>query len=124
MSEEQIPLPPATFEFLVISLKTQTEYHLGLLYFGEDTDRPEPDFRIARHNVDLLAMLQEKTRGNCTQEEQRLLDNALTELRFRFVQAMEQHNKKATETPAEEKASESMAVESLSMTLLGSCTSV
>src|SRR5258707_384160 len=94
MSDEQIPLPPATFEFLVISLKTQTEYHLGLLYFGEDTDRPEPDFRIARHNVDLLAMLQDKTRGNCTQEEQRLLDNALTELRFRFVQAMEQHNKK------------------------------
>ena len=114
MSDEQIPLPPATFEFLVISLKTQTEYHLGLLYFGEDTDRPEPDFRIARHNVDLLAMLQDKTRGNCTQEEQRLLDNALTELRFRFVQAMEQHNKKAAETPAgnaaeapaEEKASE------------------
>src|SRR5712675_959153 len=115
MSDQQIPLPPATFEFLVISLKTQTEYHLGLLYFGEEKDRPEPDFRIARHNVDLLAMLQEKTRGNCTLEEQRLLDNALTELRFRFVQAMEQHNKKvaaetpiekAAEGPAEEKASE------------------
>jgi Domain of unknown function (DUF1844) len=115
MSDSQIPLPPATFEFLVISLKTQTEYHLGLLHFGEEKDRPEPDFRIARHNVDLLAMLQEKTRGNCTQEEQRLIDNALTELRFRFVQAMEQHNKKAVaetppadaaETPAEEKASE------------------
>jgi hypothetical protein len=108
MSDQQIPLPPATFEFLVISLKTQTEYHLGMLHFGEEKDRPEPDFRIARHNVDLLAMLQEKTRGNCTQEEQRLLDNALTELRFRFVQAMEQHHKKAAETPAqaEEKASE------------------
>jgi len=106
MSDQQIPIPPATFEFLVISMKTQTEYHLGLLYFGEEKDRPEPDFRIARHNVDLLAMLQEKTRGNCTQEEQRLLDNALTELRFRFVQAMEQHHKKAAEAPAEEKASE------------------
>ena len=108
MSDSQIPLPPATFEFLVISLKTQTEYHLGLLHFGEEKDRPEPDFRIARHNVDLLAMLQEKTRGNCTLEEQRLLDNALTELRFRFVQAMEQHNKKTAEAaPAvEEKASE------------------
>ena len=39
-------------------------------------------------------MLQEKTRGNCTIEEQRLLDNAVTELRFRFVQASEQHEKK------------------------------
>ena len=116
MSDSQIPLPPATVEFLVITLKTQTEFHLGLLHFGEEKDRPAPDFRIARHNVDLLAMLQEKTRGNCTLEEQRLLDNALTELRFRFVQAMEQHNKKtaeatatnAAEAPAEEeeKASE------------------
>ncbi len=100
MSDQQIPLPPATFEFLVVSLKTQTEFHLGWLHFGDAEDRPEPDFRIARHNVDLLAMLQEKTRGNCTQEEQRLLDNALTELRFRFVQVMEQHHKKAAESPA------------------------
>ncbi len=106
MSDSQIPLPPATFEFLVISLKTQTEFHLGLLHFGDEQDRPEADFRIARHNVDLLAMLQEKTRGNCTLEEQRLLDNALTELRFRFVQAMEQHNKKAAEAPAETSAEE------------------
>jgi hypothetical protein len=106
MSDQQIPLPPATFEFLVISLKTQTEYHLGLLHFGEEKDRPEPDFRIARHNVDLLAMLQEKTRGNCTQEEQRLIDNALTELRFRFVQAMEQHHKKAAESAAASTAPE------------------
>jgi len=106
MSDQQIPLPPATFEFLVISLKTQTEYHLGILHFGEEKDRPEPDFRIARHNVDLLAMLQEKTRGNCTQEEQRLLDNALTELRFRFVQAMEQHHKKTAESAAASTAPE------------------
>ena len=34
-----------------------------------------------------MAMLQEKTRGNVTMEEQRLVENALTELRFRFVQA-------------------------------------
>ena len=37
----------------------------------------------------MLAMLQEKTRGNVSMEEQRLVENALTELRFRFVQAME-----------------------------------
>lgn len=109
MSDQQIPLPPATFEFLVISLKTQTEYHLGLLHFGAEKDRPEPDFRIARHNVDLLAMLQEKTRGNCTQEEQRLIDNALTELRFRFVQVMEQHHKKAAEAPAAHAGAEAPA---------------
>ncbi len=100
MSEQDFPFFPATLEFLVLSLKTQTEMHLGLLHVGEEKDRPEPEFKIARHSIDLLAMLQEKTRGNCTLEEQRLLDNALTELRFRFVQAMEQHQKKAAETTA------------------------
>jgi hypothetical protein len=95
MSEKEYPLPPATFEFLVLSLKTQTEVHLGLLYFGDEKERPGPEFRMARHSIDLLAMIQDKTRGNLGMEEQRLIENALTELRFRFVQAMEQHQKKA-----------------------------
>jgi|SRR5580658_2141238 Domain of unknown function (DUF1844) len=94
MSDQEYPLPPATFEFLILSLKAQTEMHLGMYHFGEEKDRPEPDFRIARHTIDLLAMLQEKTRGNVSMEEQRLVDNALTELRFRFVQAMENTGKK------------------------------
>jgi len=94
MTDQQYPLPPATFEFLILSLKAQTEMHLGMYHFGDEKERPEPDFRIARHTIDLLAMLQEKTRGNVTIEEQRLVDNALTELRFRFVQAMENKEKK------------------------------
>jgi hypothetical protein len=99
MSDQEYPLPPATFEFLVLSVKTQTEMHLGLVHFGDEKERPEPDFRIARHSIDLLAMLQEKTRGNTTLEEQRLIENSLTELRFRFVQAMEQHQKKTAAPP-------------------------
>ncbi len=95
MSDQEYPLPPATFEFLILSLKTQAEMHLGMFHFGDAKDRPPPDFRVARHTIDLLAMLQDKTRGNVTIEEQRLLENGLTELRFRFVQAMEQHQKVA-----------------------------
>jgi hypothetical protein len=95
MSEQGFPFFPATFEFLILSLKTQTEMQLGLLYTGDEKDRPAPELRVARHSIDLLAMLQEKTRGNCTLEEQRLLDNAVTELRFRYVQAMEQQAKNA-----------------------------
>ena len=95
MSDTEYPLPPATFEFLTLSLKTQTEMHLGLLYFGDEKDRPEPDFRVARHSIDLLAMLQQKTKGNLSVEEQRLIENSLTELRFRYVQAMERSKTKA-----------------------------
>ena len=87
--QEELPLPPASFEFFVLSLKTQAEMSMGLLHFGEEKDRPEPDLRIARHSIDLLAMIQEKTRGNLSYEEQRLIENSLTELRFRYVQVSE-----------------------------------
>lgn len=103
MGDQEFPFYPATLEFLIVSLKTQAELHLGLLHMGDEQERPEPDFRIARHSIDLLGMLQEKTRGNCTVEEQRLLDNSITELRFRFVQAMERHEKQAGEAASESK---------------------
>jgi hypothetical protein len=92
-SETDQPLPPATFEFFVLSMKMQAEMHLGLVHFGEEKDRPKPDFRVARHSIDLLAMFQEKTKGNLSLEEQRLIENSLTELRFRYVQVMEESNK-------------------------------
>lgn len=87
--QEELPLPPASFDFFVLSLKTQAEMSMGLLHFGEEKDRPKPDLRIARHSIDLLAMIQEKTRGNLSYEEQRLIENSLTELRFRYVQVSE-----------------------------------
>ena len=89
MSDTEFPLPPATFEFLTLSLKMQIEVHLGLMHFGEEKDKPAPDFRAARHSIDMLAMIEEKTRGNLSIEEHRLIENSLTELRFRFVQLLE-----------------------------------
>lgn len=91
--DQDLPLPPPSFEFLTLSLRTQAEVHLGLLSFGGE--RPKPDFRRARHTIDLMAMLEEKTRGNLTLEEKRLLENSLTELRFRYVQALEESRKKS-----------------------------
>ena len=56
-------LPPADFDFLVYSLRLQAELNLGILPFGgaSGDETPEADFELARHNIDLLAMLQEKT---------------------------------------------------------------
>jgi hypothetical protein len=88
MSDTGFPIPPPTFEFLVLSLKMQAEMRLGLVQFGEDKDA-KPDLPAARHAIDLLAVISEKTKGNLSIEEQRLIENSLTELRFRFVQATE-----------------------------------
>ncbi|HEX5432127.1 MAG TPA: DUF1844 domain-containing protein [Bryobacteraceae bacterium] len=100
MSDTGFPLPPPTFEFLVFSLKTQAEMQLGLFSFGSPEEKAEePDLNAARHAIDMLAMLSEKTRGNLSIEEQRLIENSLTELRFRFVQVRDQAAKKPA--PAE-----------------------
>ncbi|HYZ86988.1 MAG TPA: DUF1844 domain-containing protein [Bryobacteraceae bacterium] len=91
--ENELPIPPATFEFFVLSLKMQAEMALGLLHITEEDKDKAPDFRVARHTIDLLSMLSEKTKGNLTIDEQRLIENSLTELRFRFVQRMEESSK-------------------------------
>jgi Domain of unknown function (DUF1844) len=106
MSATEFPMPPATFEFLVFSLKTQAEMSLGLHAFGGSEDasgQEEPDLLSARHMIDMLAMLTEKTRGNLSLEEQRLIENSLTELRFRYVQVSESAGKKAAGETDEEK---------------------
>ena len=85
-----LPAPPANFLFLVESILMQAQMQLGLLQFAELEGEDEgPDLPMARHSIDLLAMLQEKTKGNLTVEEQRLLENGLIELRFRYVQIAE-----------------------------------
>ena len=89
MSENDRFLPPATFEFLVASLRTQAEIQLGVLHLGGEEEKPEPNLPLARHAIDILAMIEEKTKGNLTMEEQRSIENSLTELRFRYVQAFE-----------------------------------
>jgi Domain of unknown function (DUF1844) len=93
-------LPPATFEFLTESLRLQAEMQLGLMRVSEEEEPPR-DLDLARHTIDLLGMLQEKTRGNLSLEEQRLLENSLTLLRFRYVQAVEE-SKEAPESPKPE----------------------
>lgn len=88
------PIPPANFTFLIESILMQTQIQLGLLSFGEKDEKPtEPNLPLARHSIDMLSMLQEKTRGNLTIEEQRLIENGLTELRFRFVQISDELKK-------------------------------
>ena len=87
-----MPLPPASFSFIVLSLRAQAEMQLGLMQFGQEEKQP-PDLQLARHTIDLMAVLMEKTKGNLALEEHRLLENSLTELRFRFVQvSSEQQN--------------------------------
>ena len=76
-------LPPASFTTLVQSIVTQVLYYLGEL--GARGAEPMLNLDMAKHNIDVLGVLEEKTRGNLTDEEKQLLDGALYETRMRYV---------------------------------------
>jgi hypothetical protein len=94
--EPRMPLPPPTFLFLVLSLRAQCEMQLGLMNYGQ-TEKAEPDLLLSRHTIDMMAMLLEKTKGNLSLEEHRMLENSLTELRFRYVQVSDEVAKAAAQ---------------------------
>ncbi len=87
-----MPIPPADFSFLVYSLTTQAQIQLGLLRIDEN-EPPSANLPVARHTIDMLGMLQEKTRGNLDLQEKLLLENTLTDLRYRYVQATQEPKK-------------------------------
>jgi Domain of unknown function (DUF1844) len=77
-------LPPMNFERLVQSI-----YMTALMQLGGMTpegEQPRVDILGARQSIDMLGVLEEKTKGNLTPEEQRLLDSALFELRMAFLE--------------------------------------
>ncbi len=93
----RIPLPQPSFAFIVLSMRAQCEMQLGLMHFGGDDEKPEINLDLARHTIDLMAILQDKTKGNLSLEEQRMLENSVTELRFRFVQISDEVAKAAAQ---------------------------
>lgn len=85
-SEPARALPPVDFQTLVISLGSSALLQLGEVE-DPQTGRAERDLVMAKHTIDVLAMLQEKTQGNLTPPEERLLQSLLFDLRLRFVEA-------------------------------------
>jgi hypothetical protein len=82
-------LPPASFGALVNSLVTQALFYLGDL--APQGGEPVVNLDMSKHQIDTLSILEEKTKGNLTEEEQKLLDTALYEARMRYVQVASQY---------------------------------
>ena len=79
--------PEVSFAAFVISLASNAAVHFGDLPDPVTNETKPANLDAASHVIDLLAMLQEKTKGNLSAEERQLLDGLLYELRLRFVQA-------------------------------------
>lgn len=80
------PPPRAEFLTLVSSLAGQAFIHLGLVEHPIQK-KVQKDLRQARYTIDLLGVLEEKTRGNLDGEERAVLARILADLRMRYVEA-------------------------------------
>ena len=80
-------LPEVDFSNFVLSLAATAMVQLGIVPDPESGDSVTPNLPIAQHTIDTLALLREKTAGNLDDEEEKLLDSMLYELRLRFVEA-------------------------------------
>ena len=79
-------MPRVDFSTFVLSLGTTALYQLGAVPDPATGEKVEPDPLVAQQTIDTLEMLREKTRGNLDDEERKLLDSLLYELRMRFVE--------------------------------------
>ena len=74
------------FSTLVYSFATGALISMGLAP-DPATKKTVKNLEMARQNIDILTMLKEKTKGNLFEDEDKLLENLLTEVRLRFVEA-------------------------------------
>lgn len=76
-------LEKASFSTLVLSISSSAIIHMGL----DPASKEKKDLRIAQFNIDLLEVLKDKTKGNRTDAETKLIDQCLQDLRMHFIQS-------------------------------------
>lgn len=80
-------MPEVTFSALIMSLSTSVLYHLGEI--GDPkTGKKEVNLDLAKHGIDTLALLQQKSKGNLTKDEEEMLKSILYDVKMRFVKAV------------------------------------
>ena len=94
------------FSQLILSFQASAMQQLGKI-LNPFTHKIERNLSQAKMSIDMLAMIEEKTRGNLSDEESRLLDKALFELRLNYVDEVDKERKKAEQQKPEETAAAS-----------------
>ena len=104
------------FYQLILSMQSAAWYQLGKVA-SPFSGKIERDLQQAKHSIDMLEMIQRKTKGNLSDEEHKLLDHVLYELRLNYVEEVkkpdtEQQKEAEAATPEEESSGTQPAEES------------
>ncbi len=84
-------MPEVTFAAFVMSLNSSALFHLGEIS-DPVTGEKQQDMVLVKHTIDTLQLLQEKTKGNLTDDEHDLLKHALYDLKMRYVAKVSQQS--------------------------------
>ena len=85
--EGKCVMPEVTFTAFIMSMNTSALFHLGEISDPASGEKNK-DFVLAQHSIDILSLLEEKTKGNLTDEEQDLLKHVLYDLKMRYVRSV------------------------------------
>ena len=88
---------PASFASFLMSIASNAASSLGMMEHPV-TGKREVDLELGKHWIDVIAMLQQKTRGNLLPQEQQILDGLLADLRMQFVSLTSAHPPKTART--------------------------
>lgn len=80
------PLPEVNFNSLIFSLSSSAFFHLGEIA-DPQTGKKEKDLPLAKHAIDTIDLLKQKTEGNLTEDEQKFINSILDDLKWRYVKA-------------------------------------
>jgi len=85
-AQQEVPLPEINFMSFLFSLSTSALIQLGVI---EDpiSQQMAKDFPLAKQTIDLIGMLKEKTKGNLSPDEDKMMENILYDLRMRYLKA-------------------------------------
>lgn len=83
-THSQGEIPPLDFSTFILSLSSSVLMHLGVVE-NPVTGKKDKEPLVARQTIDLIGLLRDKTKGNLTEEEAKLIDDILHELQLWYV---------------------------------------
>jgi hypothetical protein len=84
-------MPEVAFTAFVMSLNTSALFHLGEIS-DPVTGEKQQNLILVKHTIDTLQLLEDKTKGNLTDEEQDIFKNVLYDLKMRYVAKVSQQS--------------------------------
>jgi len=84
LKDGECVMPDVTFTAFVLSLNTAALFHFGELADPE-TGETSKNLMLAKHTIDTIALLKDKTEGNLSKDEENLLETVLYDLKLRYV---------------------------------------